>query len=58
MRIAVAAGQRRKVSHTMPDWCLVRALYDELGFKPIPVYAGVAMAEALCYVRYIGTARA
>jgi len=42
----------------MPDWCPARALYDELGFEPIPAYDCVPVAEALCYNHDINTARA
>lgn len=51
MEEAAAAGYRRMVLHTLPEWRAARALYGALGFEPIPTYAGVAVAEALCYAR-------
>ncbi len=48
---AAAAGYRRMVLHTLPDWRAARALYGELEFEPIPPYAGVGVAEAVCYAR-------
>ena len=51
MAAAAAAGHRRMVLHTLPEWRAARALYGELEFEPIPAYAGVAVAEAVCYAR-------
>ena len=48
---AAAAGHRRMVLHTLPDWRAARALYSELEFEPIPAYAGVAVSQAVCYAR-------
>ena len=53
MEEAAAAGYRRMVLHTLPEWRAARALYGALGFEPMPAYAGVAVAEALCYARDI-----
>ena len=58
MMEAASSGHRRMVLHTLPDWRPARALYDELGFEPIPAYAGVGVAEALCHARDIDSARA
>ena len=51
MAAAAAAGHRRMVLHTLPEWRAARALYGALGFEPIATYAGVAVAEAVCYAR-------
>ena len=51
MEEAAAAGYRRMVLHTLPEWRAARALYGALGFEPIPAYAGVAVAQAVCYAR-------
>jgi GNAT superfamily N-acetyltransferase len=50
MAEAAAAGYRRMVLHTLPDWRAARALYGALEFAPIRAYAGVAVAKA-CQVR-------
>ncbi|MDP6475623.1 MAG: GNAT family N-acetyltransferase [Alphaproteobacteria bacterium] len=51
MAEAAAAGYRRMVLHTLPDWRAARALYGALEFAPIRAYTGVAVAEAVCYAR-------
>ena len=48
---AAAAGHRRMMLHTLPEWRAARALYGELEFETIAPYAGVAVAEAVCYAR-------
>ncbi len=51
MEEAAAAGYRRMVLHTLPDWHAARSLYGALDFAPIAAYPGVAVAEAVCYAR-------
>ena len=48
---AEAAGHRRMVLHTLPEWQAACALYSELEFQPIPAYTGVTVAEAVYYAR-------
>ncbi|MDA0229564.1 MAG: GNAT family N-acetyltransferase [Proteobacteria bacterium] len=48
---AAAAGHQRMVLHTLPGWRAARALYGELEFELISPYAGVTVAEAVCYAR-------
>ena len=48
---AAAAGHRRMVLHTLPQWHAARALYGTMAFEPIPAYDGVQVAEAACYAR-------
>ena len=48
---AAAAGHRRMVLHTLPQWHAARALYCTMAFEPIPAYDGVQVAEAVCYAR-------
>ncbi len=51
MRAAAAAGYRRMVLLSLPEWRAARTLYGALEFAPIPHYEGVAVAEALCFAR-------
>ena len=48
---AAAAGHRRMVLHTLPQWHAARALYGTMAFEPIQAYEGVQVAEAVCYAR-------